>query len=74
MTGETVKNIRLANGLGQVSFALEIGVSPSTVAMIERGHRQVTDSVRFKIARRFPIDECTVEVINNAKKLQGTVN
>ncbi|MNJ58841.1 Helix-turn-helix domain protein [compost metagenome] len=71
MNGKTIQAIRLANGLTQREFAERIGVVISTLAMVEAGHRKVTDSLRFKIARHFPIDETTAAVIENAKKLEG---
>lgn len=71
MENKTVKEIRLANGLTQREMAQELGVALSTIAMVESGGRRVTDKLRFKIARRFPIDSGTATIIENAKKLEG---
>lgn len=70
MTGYDLKAIRLAFGLVQKDFAQAIGVSLACVAMAEVGKRKVTDSLRFKVARTFPVTPEIRALIDAAAALE----
>ncbi|OMD33558.1 helix-turn-helix transcriptional regulator [Paenibacillus odorifer] len=69
MTGNNLKSVRLAYGYKQKDFAVALGVSLSCVAMAEVGKRKITDSLRFKVARNFPITPEIQAVIDAAVAL-----
>ncbi|WP_419885206.1 helix-turn-helix transcriptional regulator [Paenibacillus sp. B-A-8] len=69
MTGNNLKSVRLAYGYKQKDFAQVLGVSLSCVAMAEVGKRKITDSLRFKVARNFPITPEIQAVIDAAVAL-----
>jgi DNA-binding XRE family transcriptional regulator len=69
MTGNYLKAVRLAYGYKQKDFAEVLGVSLSCVAMAEVGKRKITDSLRFKVARNFPITPEIQTVIDAAAVL-----
>lgn len=57
MTKEYFKDIRLFLGMTQKQYSKWLGVSLSTVGMIENGQRVVSDNIRAKIALKFEVTE-----------------
>jgi len=49
--GAGVRRLRLALGLGQVEFATKVGMSPTSVSMLENGRTAVPDDLLSVIAR-----------------------
>ncbi|AIQ13618.1 helix-turn-helix transcriptional regulator [Paenibacillus durus] len=72
MNGKEMRAIRLAYGLTQQEFSQCLGTSLSSVAMAETGKRKVTDRLRFKIARHFPLTTEVQAVIESAEQLEGS--
>lgn len=68
MDGNYVKAIRLYLDKSQPEFASMLGVSLSSIAMVEAGHRSVTDRLRFKIAKHVELDEDFYEQFQRFKK------
>lgn len=55
MNGEILKKLRLERGLTQEQLAKKIGISPSTIRMIELGKRNGSKEVVGKIADFFNV-------------------
>lgn len=53
--GERLRKLRKEHGLSQVSFAQEIGISPSAVAMYEQGERIPRDETKIVIAKFYNV-------------------
>lgn len=71
MNKETVKSIRLYLNMSQAAFADHVGVAESTIAMIEAGHRVVTDKIASRIARKFKVTPEFFEFVENHRRLRG---
>lgn len=54
MTGQQLRQLRHYEGLTMQQFAEKIGTSRTTICAIETNEREMSDSVRSKIARAFP--------------------
>lgn len=54
---ERLKEIRAKSGLSMKKFGEIIGVSDSTIALIEKGTRGITDRVVRDVCREFNINE-----------------
>ncbi|MEM5003185.1 helix-turn-helix transcriptional regulator [Priestia megaterium] len=68
MNKNVFKSIRIYHGHTQSAFASLLGVSESTVAAIETGRREVSDSVRIKLARQFDINQEFISTLERANK------
>jgi len=67
MNGNTLKQIRIAAGLSQKEFAIQLGLSQTFVSLMENNKYPVSDSTKRKvIAANF---EITKEIINQLDKL-----
>jgi transcriptional regulator with XRE-family HTH domain len=70
MDGKALRALRLEKGLTQGDFAKILGISLSSVSMMERGERRVTDRVRIRIAKVFEITDGLIEIIKRSKRLE----
>lgn len=68
MNSKVFKSIRIYHGHTQSAFASLLGVSESTVAAIETGRREISDTVRIKLARHFDINEEFISTLERASK------
>jgi transcriptional regulator with XRE-family HTH domain len=66
---EIFKAIRLYLGLSQSEFAKKLGVSETTVCLIEKGERRVTDRVRMRLAKHFELTPEFLDYVERANKL-----
>lgn len=57
MKNELIKEIRYYLGMTQEEFARWLGVHPSTIALAEAKHRNVSDSLAAKIALKFDVTD-----------------
>lgn len=57
MNSELLKDIRLFKKMTQEEFASWLGVSKITIALIESGHRNVSDTVVSKLAHKFDVTD-----------------
>lgn len=71
MKNETFRDIRRYKGMTMQQFADWIGVSLATVSMIEGDHRDVSDFVSAKIARKFEATNEFREYQRRRKTLLG---
>ena len=55
MKNERVKQIRRFKGMSQEQFADWLGVSKSSIAHVESGHRNVSGHLSDMIARKFDV-------------------
>lgn len=69
MNRELFKAIRLEKQLSQDEFARLLGVSQSTVQMIEAGKRKITDRIRFRLAKCCDLTPELLETVERANKL-----
>ncbi len=53
--GETLKELRMASGLGQVALAKELGVSKGIISLWENGLREPTMSNLVALSEYFDI-------------------
>ncbi|MNW01071.1 hypothetical protein D3C71_1966550 [compost metagenome] len=51
----------------QAAFAEAIGVSKSCIASAECGYRNVSDTLRVKVAQRFGMSEEVVKAVKDAR-------
>jgi len=63
------REIRLYHGLSQDEFARLLGVSRSTIQMIEAGKRKITDRIRYRLAKCFDLTPEFIETVERATKL-----
>lgn len=57
MSPETFRMIRVMFGLTQQEYADLLGCSVSLVSKIEKGHRNLTYDIRFRVREIFPLTE-----------------
>lgn len=57
MTGEQLRDLRLALSMSQRKFAELVGVGNSTIARIESGSQTMSLLTRAKIVRKMQLDE-----------------
>lgn len=69
MKNETFKLIRLYSGMSQRAFARYIGVSESTVGLIEANYRPVSEYVRAKLAAKFNLTDDFLDYVEKYRKL-----
>jgi DNA-binding XRE family transcriptional regulator len=69
VTKERFKAIRLYLAMTQQEYAEFLGISVSAVGMIEAGHRDVSQNVAAKLARRFQASDEFIEYLGNQKRL-----
>ncbi|MBB6281806.1 helix-turn-helix transcriptional regulator [Geobacillus subterraneus] len=69
MNSELFKAIRLEKQMTQDDFARLLGISRSTVQMIEAGKRRITDRVRMRLAKHFDLTPEFMELYERANKL-----
>ena len=69
MDKEKMKTIRAYLDMSQSQFAEYIGVSSSTISMIEAGHREVSDKLTSRIARKFEVTDDFIQFLKNRKRL-----
>lgn len=70
MNSDLIKGIRQYKNVSQESFAEWLGVSTSAIALIEAGHRSVSDNLASKIAHRFDVKN--VDFIEYLKRKEQT--
>src|SRR3546814_893938 len=56
MLGHKIRRFRLDQGLSQTEMAMQIGISPSYLNLIEHNQRPVTVPLLFKLGNAFEID------------------
>ncbi|WP_051287307.1 helix-turn-helix domain-containing protein [Paenibacillus taiwanensis] len=71
MSPETFRTIRVMYGLTQQEYADLLGCSVSLVSKIEKGHRNLTYDIRFKVLDSFPL---TKDVLARISTLQMELN
>jgi transcriptional regulator with XRE-family HTH domain len=54
--GEGVRVLRGIKGLSQIELATAVGVGQATISRIEGGSRQISDSLRVRIAAALEAD------------------
>lgn len=65
-----IKAVRLFEQLSQVEFAKILGVSASTISLVEIEERRVTDRLSIAVRKHFPIDDETyIEKVKKATRL-----
>lgn len=69
VTNETFKLIRLYSSMSQRDFAKHIGVSPTTVGLIEANYRPVSEYVRAKVAEKFDLNDDFLKYIEKYRRL-----
>lgn len=69
MNNELFRLIRAHTGMSQRKFGEFIGISESTVSMIECGQRTVTANTTVKIARHFELNDDFLRLLENYRKL-----
>lgn len=69
MDKDTIRAIRAWLGMSQQEFADYLGVGKATVSMVESGKREVTDYVKFKIAKKFEVTDDFLEYKERYLKL-----
>ncbi|MCR8937643.1 helix-turn-helix transcriptional regulator [Brevibacillus laterosporus] len=73
MDAVTLRAIRVHFGLTQQQFAKRLGMSKSAISAVETGKREITGSLRVKIARAFEIDDSLIDTIHKAKVAEQLV-
>ena len=71
MNLDTFKDIRHFKEMTQQQYADWLGLSLSSIAMIESGQRRVTDNIRGKLAHKFMITDEFIEYQERRNKLIG---
>lgn len=69
MTSDTFSLIRLYTGMSQSKFANHVGISRTTVGMIETNQRPVTPYVRAKLAAKFELDDAFFAFLEKFRKI-----
>lgn len=70
MANNSLKNLRLSNGLTQKDVAEKLKMTTSAYAKIERGERNLTINAEKKLANLFNVD---IETINSLYTKQATL-
>ncbi|MCL1700620.1 helix-turn-helix transcriptional regulator [Lysinibacillus sp. Bpr_S20] len=65
MTGEQLRDLRLALSMSQRKFAELVGVGNSTIARIESGSQTMSLLTRAKIVRKMQLDESLFIFVDN---------
>jgi plasmid maintenance system antidote protein VapI len=69
MNCKLFREIRLYHGLSQDEFARLLGVSRSTIQMIEAGKRKINGRIRMRLAKHFDLTPEFWETVERANKL-----
>lgn len=70
MANNSLKKLRLSNGLTQKDVAEKLKMTTSAYAKIERGERNLTINAEKKLANLFNVD---IETINSLYTKQATL-
>lgn len=57
MKNELLQDIRHYLNLTQPEFAEWLGVSPASIAQVEANHRNISESLAAKVARKFDVTD-----------------
>lgn len=71
MSPEIFRMLRVMYGLTQQEYANLLGCSVSLVSKIEKGHRNLTYDIRFRVREIFPLTE---DVLARISTLQSEIN
>lgn len=69
MTGEQLRDLRLALSMSQREFAELVGVGYSTIARIESGSQKMSLLTRAKIVQKIQLDEGLFIFVDKSRKL-----
>ena len=56
MKRETIKELRGYLDMTQAEFSSYLGINVSTIAMIEAGHREISEATANKIAKKIDVN------------------
>ena len=74
--GPTLRRLRRERGLTQADMAVDLEVSPSYVALLERNHRPLTAELLLRLAAAYALDVSALAAsagADEAAKLQGVL-
>lgn len=74
MNKESFKALRLKKGMTQKQFADLLRVSESTVAAIETGRRNISDTVRARLAQNFEVSEELLLFLDSYQKMENIIS
>ncbi|MEY9976220.1 helix-turn-helix transcriptional regulator [Lysinibacillus sp. RC79] len=74
MTGEQLRDLRLALSLSQREFAEMVGVGCSTIARIESGSQSMSLLTRAKIAQKIQFDDGLFIFVDKSQKLNRLIH
>lgn len=73
MLNNTIKALRLYNGMTQEQFASEIGYSITALSMAETGARAISPRFQSAIARRFQLDDDFLLFLRKYEKVNSLI-
>lgn len=74
MNKDSFKALRLKQGMTQKNFADLLGVSESTVAAIETGRRNISDTVRARLAQNFEVDKELLLFLDSYREIGNIIS
>lgn len=74
MDSNTFRGVRLRKKMSQARFAEFLGVSESTVAAIEKGRRNISDTVRARLAEKIAFDDSLISFLESYEKINKIVH
>ncbi|UED78281.1 helix-turn-helix domain-containing protein [Lysinibacillus sp. CD3-6] len=74
MTGEQLRDLRLALSMSQRKFAELVGVGDTTIARIENGTQEMSLMTRAKIVRKIQLDEGLFIFADKSRKLNEFIH
>lgn len=74
MTGNELRELRLALSMSQREFAEMVGIGSSTIAKIERGLQEMSLLTRAKIVRKIQLDEGLFIFSDKSQKLNKIIH
>jgi len=74
MNREKFKALRLQKGMTQKEFADLLRVSESTVEAIENGRREISDTVKARLAQNFEVSEELLLFLDSYRKIGNIIS
>lgn len=74
MLNNTIKALRLYNGMTQEQFASKIGYSTTALSFVETGSRAISPRLQSAIARHFPLDDGFITFLRSYEKMNKIIH
>lgn len=68
MKSNLIKDIRQYKNMTQTEFSEWIGVAESSIAQVESGHRNVSDTLASKVALKFDVQSKDFKAFQDRKR------